>query len=317
MNGRPILVVAALVVLTATPRAISTLPAAQDPERHVFVTVLDGDGNPIAGLTAAHFAVREGGRDREVLRLEPLETPMHVSVLVDTTIGGGTPDEGFRSAIEGFLARLTINHQVALYAFGNRAALVHPFTQDGGALRRAMTGIFAATQGGSYLIDAIDLALADMKPIEPARPVIVAITSETADASRRTAGGVIKELIKQTTAFHSVVLATATGSGTASRITRDIPSSSQRMQGMIALGEGDRERTQALQQGTSLTGGSLQRVTNVAAVAPALTRLTRELGSGYRLTFSRRGSDPLKDLQVGVMLDGVALRATPSPRSPK
>jgi len=111
-----------------------------------------------------------------------------------------------------------------------------------------------------------------------------------------------------------VALASATGSGTAATITRDIPSSSQRLQGMIALGEGDRERTRALQQGTSVTGGSLQRITSTAALAPALARLSSELAGSYRLTFSRSGSDTMKDLQVGILVDGATLRATPASR---
>jgi hypothetical protein len=177
-----------------------------------------------------------------------------------------------------------------------------------------MVGMFASTAGGSYLIDAIELAVQDLRPLESPRPVIVAISSEAADASRRTAGAAIKQLITNTTAFHGVTIASATGSGTASTVNRDIPSSSQRLQGMIALGEGDRERTRALQQGTSVTGGSLQRVTSTNALAPALARVARELSGSYRVTFSRGGSDQMKDLQVGIMVDGVTLRATPAPK---
>ncbi len=288
--------------------------AAQETERQVFVTVLDGDGSPIDGLTAGHFAVREGGRDRPVVRVEPLQTPMHVAVLVDSSVGNGAPDEAFRSAIDQFVERLASFNLVSVYSFGTRAAQVCGFSRDAAQLRRSMVGMFSGSAGGSYLIDAIEMAARDMRPLESPRPVIVAITSETADASKRTAGAVIKQLIANTTAFHAVALASATGSGTAAAITRDIPSSSQRLQGMIALGEGDRERTRALQQGTSVTGGSLQRITSTAALAPALARLSRELSGSYRLTFSRSGSDTMKDLQVGILVDGATLRATPAPK---
>jgi VWFA-related protein len=305
---------AALVAVALVLAAPAARAAAQAPERQVFVTVLDSDGVPLAGLTAEHFAVREGGRDRTVLRVEPLQTPMHVAVLVDSSVGNGRPDEAFKSAVAGFVERLASFHQVALYTFGDRATRVTGFTQEPAQLRSAMTSMYSASVGGSYLIDAIELATQDLRPLESPRPVIVAISSEAADASKKTAGAVIKLLIANTTALHAVALATATGSGSATTINSSIPASSQRLQGMIALGEGDRERTRALQQGTTVTGGSLQRVTSTQALAPALSRLARELGGTYRLTFNRPGSDQMKDLQVGIMVDGVTLRATPAPR---
>ena len=100
---------------------------------------------------------------------------------------------------------------------------------------------------------------------------------------------------------------------TATRMTNNVPVNSERMRGMIASGEGDRERDQLLQQGTALTGGGRQRLTSVMAIRPALTRLLRELSNSYLVTFSRPGTDRVKDLQVGIMVEGVTLRATAAP----
>lgn len=193
--------------------------AAQSGERQVFVTVLDADGVPLEGLTAEHFAVREGGRDRTVLRVEPLQTPMHVAVLIDTSAGSGRPDEPFRSAVSGFVERLASFNLVSVYTFGDRVARVTDFTQDVAQLRTAMTGMYTASVGGSYLIDAIEMATKDLRPLESPRPVIVALSSEAADASKKTAGSVVKQLIANTTAFHAVTLANATGSGGPPRST--------------------------------------------------------------------------------------------------
>ena len=82
---------------------------------------------------------------------------------------------------------------------------------------------------------------------------------------------------------------------------------------MIAAGEGDRERTQLLQQGTTATGGGRQRVTSSMAMQAALHRVATELANSYQVTFARSGNSKIQDLQVGVMVDGVTLRATPAP----
>jgi VWFA-related protein len=305
---------ATLIVLTAT-----TLVALQKDERHVYVTALDKDGTPIVGLKTEHFAIRESGRDRDVLRVEPLHTPMHVAVLVDTSIGEGTPDETFRSSVVAFVERLAAVNHVAVYSFGDRASRASGFTQDVAQLRSATNGMFGWAHQRSHLMDAIDLTTRDFETAESLRPVIIAITSESPEASGRSAGSVIKRLISQSIAFHAVsvapggssrtVGATAGQGGTGDRV----PESSRRLGGMVAAGEGDRERNQVLQQGTEATGGGRQRVTSVLALGPALGRVANELANSYKVTFSRPGSARMQDLQVGLLVDGVTLRATAAP----
>lgn len=299
-----------VAVALVVPIAVAT--AAQDVEKQVYVTVLASDGVPVTGMTVEHFAIREGGQDRTVLKVEPLRVPMHVAVLVDTSVANGVLDEPFRTAVTSFVESLASFNNVAVYASGDRAVKVIGFTQDAPKLRSAVATMFGWQHQRSFLVDAIDLALTDLQVLEPKRPVIIAITSENPEASGRSAGGVIKRLIAQSTAFHALSLAVGT-TATASKVTNDIPTSSQRLGGMMAAGQGDRERTQALQQGTTATGGSRQRVTTTLAVAQALQRLHSELANSYVVTFARKGSDKIKDLQVGVMVDGVTLRATAAP----
>lgn len=301
----------ACVVAVVMASTLATV--AQDAEKHVFVTAMDKEGRPIVGLTAEHFAVRESGRDRDILNVEPLRIPMHVAVLLDTSVGDGSPDESYRSAVLAFVERLAVSNHVAVYSFGDRAARVMAFTQDAAQLRSATNGTFGLSHQRSHLMDGIDLALRDLEGAESPRPVIIAISSESPEASGETAGKVIKKLIAQSVAFHSISLASATGSGQGVSPGGTIPEKSARLGGMTATGEGDRERNQMLQQGTSATGGGRQRVTSTLALGPALTRVANELANSYKVTFERRGSAKMEDLQVGVMLEGVTLRATAAP----
>ena len=288
---------------------------SQENEKHVFVSALDKDGTPIVGLTAEHFAIRESGRDRTVIKVEPLQIPMHVAVLVDTSIANGSPDETFRSAVVAFVQRLAASNHVAVYSFGDRAARVASFAQEPAKIGAAATGMFGWSHQRSHLIDVIDLCLRDFESIESPRPVIIAITSESPEASGQTAGGVIKRLIAQSVAFHAISL----GGGVATRALGvssapdRVPESSRRLGGMVAAGEGDRERNQVLQQGTSATGGGRHRVASTLALAPALGRVANELSNAFKVTFTRPGSAKMQDLQVGLLVEGVTLRATAAP----
>ena len=309
MARRTLCVTLMSVLTLLTPAAAVT----QNSEKHVFVTVLDNNGVPVEGLTTAHFAVRENGLDRAVVRVEPLQTPMHVAVLVDTSVRAGVQDEAFRTAVVDFVERLSAFNQVAVYAFGDRPVQVAGFAQDQARLREAMTTMFGKGHERSPLIDAVDLALKDLARTETKRPVIIAITSESPETSSASTGSVIKRLIGQSVAFHGVSIATSTGSSSAAPLPNNIPASSQRLGAVMAAGEGDRERNRLLQQGTEATGGGRQRLTSTLALGQGLTRVARELSNSYLVAFTRPGTDKLRELQVGVMIEGVTLRATAAP----
>lgn len=297
--------------------ALTAIVAAQDiSDRHVFVTVLDKDGLPIEGLTTEHFAIMESGRERKVLRAEPLQLPMHVALLVDTS-AAGAPHETFKSAVIEFADRLAALNTVAVYSTGDRATLVVPYTKDSRQLRAGIDSMFNALHSRSAVVDGIDRALQDLAKMEVPRPVIVSISSEAAEASGKSAGSVIKRMIAQSTAFHSVSIASSSGTGGASKVGAMTPAgvaaSSAAMTSMIAAGEGDRERNQLLEQGTKTTGGGRQRITSAMALKGALQRIGNELSTSYRVTFERPGNDRVKELQVGLYLDGATVRATPAP----
>jgi VWFA-related protein len=302
--------------------SVAAPAAAQTGQRDVFVTVLDTDGTPITGLTRDYFAVREDGRDRDIVGVAPLSTPMHVALLVDTSLGTAIAADAYRTAVTDFVGRTAGTHHVALYSFGERAQRVVPFTQDAPRLKEAAAGLFARSAGGSYLLDAVDLAVNDMEGLRLERPLIVAITTESVEASAKSAGSVIKRLVARSITLHVVVLASATGSDVRAtggqRMDNDIIRRRQNLEAMMVLGEGDRERGQLLRQGVPATGGSLQRVSNLLALGPSLFRLASEFAASYRLTFARPPSDrPSKDLQVGIMLEGVTVRASAAPTYPK
>jgi hypothetical protein len=240
---------------------------------------------------------------------------MYVALLVDTSATGG-PNDTFKSAIHEFVGRLAQFNTVAIYSIGDRAVSVVPFTRDLVQLRAGIDGMFNVVHTRSAVVDGIDRALQDLSGVEVVRPVIVSISSEAAEASGKSAGSVIKRMIAQSTAFHSISLVTPSGT-TASRANAMTPagiaSSSAALNNMVAVGEGDRERNQLLEQGTRTTGGGRQRITSAMALQGALRRVANELMTSYRVTFARPGSDKVKDLQVGAYLEGVTIRATPAP----
>ncbi len=295
--------------------------AAPAQERDVFVTVIGKSGIPVVGLTADFFAVREDGRDRTVVRVESASDEMHVALLVDSSSAIGTAIEPYRAALVSFVGLVTPGNRVALYEFGSNAMPVVPFTNDVALLREGIARLYGRPDTVPRLVDAVELACRDLKAQRVSRPVIVAVSVGVTDSSAKTAGGVIKQLIEQPAALHVVAVGAARGGpaspNLASTSGRDVPSRRDRMTQMEAEGEGDRERNQMLTEGTSKTGGVLHRVASTLAVGTGLDRISAELAAAYRVTFTRGGSGRPRDLQVGVFMDDVTVRATAAPVLPK
>ncbi len=294
-------------------------PAAAQTEQNVYVTVIGKSGMPVFGLGADFFAIREDGRDREVVRAAPAQGPMHVALLVDTSSAIGAAAEPYRSAINAFVTLVSPGNRMAIYEFGANALQMVPFTDDVMRLKEGVARIVARSDSLPRLVDAIDMACADLKAQRPERPVVVVVSVAGTDTSARTAGNVIKQLIDLPAALHIVAVSGVPGGPSSPSLTtsagRDEVARRQRILQMEAAGEGDRERTRLMTEGTTKSGGAVHRVASVLAVQNGLDRVSAELAACYRVTFTRPSPGRMKDLQVGVMLDDVVVRATAAPAS--
>jgi len=318
VTARSITASAALVAFLAIcpVRAV----VAQTGERDVYVTVLDKSGAPITGLTEEHFAVREDGRDRVVVRVQPYAALAHIAVLVDTSSYVDSPAGPYRNAIEAFVTRLAGENDVAIYEFGERANLLTPFTNDAALLREGIGRIGIRTTSASRLLDAIALACRDLRAAEARRPIIVSISTGATDASTTSGGAIVKLLIQNAVSLHAVAVTNRAGPASPSLTSasgQSIADRHDRLNQVSTVGEGERERTQVLDEGTRKTAGRLHTVASAISVGPALDRVDADIRTTYRVSYAREGSGKSRDLQIGLMLQDVVVRAIAAPQGMK
>jgi VWFA-related protein len=310
MRARTLIVAAALAVCALAS------PDAQTGERDVYITVLDKAGAPVTGLTEEFFAVREDGRDRAIVRVQPYAAPAHIAVLVDTSSFMAGAVGPYRSAIEAFVTKLAGENKVAMYEFGERANRLVAFTGDAALLRDTVGAISARASDVSRLLDAIDLACRDLRAAEARRPIIVSVSTGAVDASTTTGGAIVKRLIQDAVSLHAVTVtnrATAAAPSLTSASGQSIPERQQRLVQVGATGDGERERTQVLREGTAKTAGRLHEVTSALAIGSVLDLVSAEIRNTYQVTYAREGSGKSRDLQVGLMLEDVVVRAIAAP----
>ena len=110
----------------------SLLPAAgrgpaEPITRTVYVTVTDGKGAAVTDLTAADFAVKEGGKARDIVSAEPAKLKMRTAVMIDERLLGDGPT---RNGVFEFLKRLQPTSEFALITVGLRNQTVVDYTSD-------------------------------------------------------------------------------------------------------------------------------------------------------------------------------------------
>jgi VWFA-related protein len=283
--GLAALVLAPLDLGQAPPRR----PLAADVRsRDVYVSVVDGKGVPVTGLSAADFIVREDGVTREVLRAEPATAPMQVVVLVDDSQAAEGALQPLREGLNAFIDKLGGRAEIGLVVVGDRASSLVPPTTDTAALKKGVDRIFPRTGSGAYLLDGIMDVSRGFEKRKAERPVIVALTMEGVEYSNLQYQNVLKQLDASGAALHVVAVGT--------------PSSS--------LVDEMRNRNMVIADGTERTGGRRDQLLTPSAISEALPRVANELLNQYVVTYGRPDAlIPPEKIEVSVSRPGVTVRA--------
>jgi VWFA-related protein len=275
--------------MAAVPQGAQQTPRAGDKRtRDVYVSVVDGRGKPVTGLTAADFTVKEDGAVREVLSAGPATEPLTISLLVDDSAAAADAVTFMRDALTGFVKRLAGKAEIAVATIGERPTSQLDFTTSTDALTRTVGRIFQRSGSGAYLLDAIIEAARGLEKRAPARPVIVAISSEGPEFSNRAYKQVLDPLFRSGAALHVLALGT--------------PSSS--------LADEMRNRNMVIGEGTEKTGGRREQVLTPSGLPDRLNQVADELLNQYVVQYGRPDTlVPPEKVQVGVTRKGVTVRA--------
>ena len=116
---------------------------AQSNERHMIVSVVDGDGTPVTGLSTTDFEIREDGASREILRVEPAGADRQIAILVDTSQAASSAVSSFRRGLTTFVDGMQHGNVISLITFGGPPRIRVESTDDAARLRDSIDGLFA------------------------------------------------------------------------------------------------------------------------------------------------------------------------------
>lgn len=211
-------VLAVFVSLTAA----SGLVAAQGPKQiQVYASVLDGTGAPAKSLEIADVVLKENDADATVTRIEPVNWPVKLQLLLDNGIGLGSQNvQLLKNGVAGLLDALPANLEVTLVSTAPQPRILARASTDRAAVQKGLD-LLAADSGAGRFIESLSEAT---QRIERDKgdffPVIVTVATTIGDRETRDydVQRIMKRLEARPTTVHVVVLTnSASGSGGANQ----------------------------------------------------------------------------------------------------
>jgi VWFA-related protein len=253
----------------------------ESPARTVYVTVTDKAGGAVPDLGPADFIVKIGGKQRQVVHVEPATAPLKIALIVDDN-GTGI----FRYGVGKFIERLQGHAEFAISKVNGQTQKLVDYTTDGRELSEAIALLNARpeTADGGQLLEGIAETARDFKNGRVRRAIIVALTVGGEEHSTLPAHHVLDELRKSGAALH--VLAVA-GSQLRATVAVQRPSA--------LLGE-NLNLSEVLGEGPKQSGGTREEVVATAGLVSGLQQLAQTLLRGqYAVSYSERADEKPSD----------------------
>ena len=171
------LIISALFAAATSSRLAISAQSGNNRERTLFVSAVDEKGEPVEGLGADAFIVREEGRRREILRVSRATEPIDLALLVDNSQAATDEITFIRDGLSRFVSTMGSEHRIALITLADRPTVVVPYTTDTGALTKAIGRLFQQTGSGMTLLDGLWETSRGLRRREGARAVFVPLVT--------------------------------------------------------------------------------------------------------------------------------------------
>lgn len=238
------------------------------------VTVTNATGKFVSGLGEDDFEVFEDGAKQKLSFFSPVQQPISLAILLDTSASMEERMGIAQEAAIGFARQLHKDDQAEVIDFDSQVRVLSPFTSDGASLEKAIRTTTA--QGSTSLYNAVYIALKDLKKTKAAstsdiRRQAIVLLSDGDDTSSLIEFDQVLDLAKRSeTVIYSIGL----------------------RQGEIARRE-FKEAEFVLKQLSSETGGHAYFPTDARELAKIYQSIWDELSSQYSMAYT--SSNPKRD----------------------
>jgi Ca-activated chloride channel family protein len=158
------------------------------------VTVTDPLNRFVTGLEKENFKLLEDKLPQEITQFSSEDAPLSVGVVFDCSGSMGNKLSKSRQAVAQFFKLANPEDEFFLVQFSDSASLIQGFTRNLEEIQNRLA--FTQSKGRTALLDAVYLALHEMKKAKNPRKALLLI-SDGGDNSSRYSEAEIKNLVKE------------------------------------------------------------------------------------------------------------------------
>ena len=278
----------AFALLGTTAAYAAPAGSAAPVNRTVHVTVTDNSGAPVTDLTAADLVVKEGGKDREIVKVEPAPAKMRLALAVEERLIG---DTNVRFGMFEFVKKVSKSSEISLILIGLANRTLVDYTSEEIKLLDAINKLTMNPSKDSNLVEGVLEIAEKFTAANVERPVLVvlAIAGGQAGPNPR---NVLDKLGNSGATMHTVSLGMASSAGQVGQMAED--SGRERV-----LGDGPKQ-----------SGGRFVDLTTTAGVPKALEQIANDLLAQHAITYVLPdGVKPNRRFNISTKRRGITLRA--------
>jgi hypothetical protein len=181
----------------------------------VYASILDVTGFPVATLQQSDLRVTENDADATVVKVEPVDWPTKLQILVDNGIGlGGTNFIHLRNGVRGLIEALPPGVEVTLVATAPQPRFLVRGTPDREVIMKGLA-LLASEGGAGRFVESLNEAT---QRIERDKsnffPIIITMATTAGDLNvmERDVERIMKRLEQRPTTVHVVLFSAGVGS---------------------------------------------------------------------------------------------------------
>jgi len=188
---------------------VTTTVVAQAPRQiQIFAGVLDSTGAPAKSLDISDVHLMEDGADATVTRVERVDWPVKLQLLLDNGVGlGGGSIQPLKAGVQGLLAALRGNLEVTIVGTAPQPRFLTRATTDRAAMQQGLD-LLASERGAGRFVESLAEATQRIeRDTTDAFPVIISVatTSGDRDMKERDVERIMARLAARPTTVHVVL----------------------------------------------------------------------------------------------------------------
>jgi hypothetical protein len=249
-----------LLVTAAGVCLLTALAAAQNSKQiQIFASILDGTGAPAKTVEAGDIRLMENGADAKITKVEPVNWPVKLQILLDNGIGLGAQNvQQLKNGIKSMLEALPENLEVTLVTTAPQPRFIVRPTTDRAAMLKGLD-LLAPDGGAGRFVESLAEATQRIeKDKTDYFPVIVTVGTTAGDVNVRDSdiNALQKRLQTRPTTVHVILYSSGTASAS-----------------------GGSNQTQVGMSVTKYTGGKFENINSATRIATLLPEFGKEVAT--------------------------------------